>query len=187
MKAPLKIKHKDGTLYELDKVLSSFGLLNFLYKSSDPSYPVSLILTPNKIEKEFVERPRPEGVVLLQGYYECAITSVAMLTGSSPDVVRDLFYKHGWKVEEGSTFNQIKKVLRDLGYSSMLHESFPNLPCIFTVKSLNVKGMFHSLYFDGKQIRDPQMGNKGMLWYGADWSPEAISGFDFITVSISRN
>jgi hypothetical protein len=181
MKFPKLLFHKNGEKYHFEKVLNKDKGM-FLYQLDHPSLNVQVVLTPKKIEKEFQNRPHPQSS-LKQGYFECAVASIAMLTHLSLEQVRRACKKFNWVEGQGLSRDQIKKVLNSLGYSSMVSSFCPHEPCIFSVESLNLPNAFHCLYFDGKQIIDPQYGNLKVYWYATDWSPEAIGGFDFITIS----
>lgn len=177
--APKILKDGDGKEYILVKE-RLYGTHRFCYAFKD-NPRCRMILNPRQIEKEFIrDKPEPQGVVT-QAYYECAIASVAMATNRTPDEVRSAFLSVGWVKENGVSFFQMKKGLRALGFRSMFHKTFPQIPCLVSAPSINVPRMGHSLYFDGKVLKDPQTYNSEYLWYGPDWSPEAI-GTGFMTL-----
>ena len=140
-----------------------------------------IILRPKQIEKQFIRNKEVSPKVVTQGKYECAIASLSMLTKVSIDRVREVSLSKGWQVEEGVSLALTKKILRALGFRSMFHDRFPQQECLVHADSINVTHMGHCLYFDGKNILDPQTHNQNFLWYGPDWGPEEI-GKTFLTI-----
>lgn len=143
----------------------------------------SIILRPALIELEFMKTNRPvaKDEIIQQGRNECAIASMAMFISRPVEDVRESFRKFAWDVEYGVSVWQQKKVLRDFGYTSMLNDVCPNDQCMFTLKSLNVKGKNHAVYWNGTELLDPQTNNPNVKWYGPDWGPISVGGFQFIT------
>lgn len=185
MKCPLVLEQKNGNKLYFVKVLSDFKGFSFLYKFEDANY--FLVLNPKKIEKKYINRPRPKKEVVNQDPFGCVVASIAMLVQKSKAEVGEVFKQQGIEYENGVNTAAICSTLRLLGFSSEVSEERSQGPCLFSVESLNVRGMYHSLYFDGEEILDPQMGNEGCFWYASDWSPEAIGGFEFISVLPLRN
>ena len=187
IKAPKVLVTKEGKEYIFKGRLYPHEQI-YIYRQKVNG--ISICLSPSQIEKwdwfDPLKRPEPLSTITQQGFNECALASLSMLTGVSLDEMRAVFLSLGWEAEDGAYFNQYKKALHQLGFNSLLHDKFPNLPCVFTVKSLNVKTKRHSLYWDGSQVLDPQYNSPQYKWYGPDWGPEEIGGYDFITITKRR-
>lgn len=180
MKPPKIIVIQDQT-YLFVKALS-FG--KFLYRNMDSNY--SIILSAKTLEANRKKEINLDSVKT-QGPNECAIASTAMLVGMDYDAVRLCFIKHGWSPDNGADYQVQKKVFRDLGYSSMLCEKFPRVPCIVQLESLNSHIFSHQVYWNGSEIIDPQVGNEDVLNYGRDWNPEFIGAICYITAEKLSN
>lgn len=178
-KCPQVLFDHNGNRWEfIQKHLSFTGEKLFQYRNES----VSRLLRIKDIEKNFTKEGRsPSKDPIQQEYYECALASLSMLTKISVDNIRKHLLTLGWHKSQGVNLALQKKLLRKLGFSSMIHDNLPNQECVVAVPSLNTNNKSHQIYWDGKEILDPQLGTK-YLSYGANWDLATIGAFAYITV-----
>lgn len=185
-KAPKKIRDKSGSEWVFDKYLSNDhpheNSKRIVYNLANVDFNASMVLFAQDVELKFDrEKKAPSSIPIRQGHYECAISSMSMITKKSVAEIKSILIDLGWEVSLGVSFALQKKALRRLGFSSMIHYLPPNQECLVSVPSLNVKGMGHQVYWDGKEILDPQF-NTENKWYGPEWGLNEINACYFLTV-----
>jgi hypothetical protein len=137
------------------------------------------------IEKGFhkFHREEPAVDIVRQGKYECAPAALAMLTGEKLFTVKRACAKFGWNNDSRGIKHEILlKAARFMGYDliTVPYEDITHDigPALLGVPSLNYKGRAHGVYWDGKQILDPNHGFSGRYTYGTEYSPETIQATD---------
>lgn len=143
-----------------------------------PKWKGCVNLTPHMIETMFTRdgRPEPQSNIVMQGRYECAAASLAMLLGENIFHVKRAMGRNGWRNDDAGASDKImieaaRMFNRDLikVYGSEINSKIG--PCSVTVRSMNVKGMFHAVTWNGKEILDPNWGREGRKFWGCEWAP----------------
>lgn len=138
-------------------------------------------LAPWMVESRFtrIGRPEPKSAIVTQGKYECAAASLAMLLGESLFHTKRAMGKHGWRNDDSGAGNKVmteaarflgrdlievvgKQITKDIG------------PCSLTLPSLNVKGMYHAVTWNGSEILDPNYGRGDRKFWGPEWGPDTM-------------
>lgn len=184
-RAPKILKDKfDGDLYYLHEIRENLSSCpDLIYKYFYEGYSYKSILHASEIEQEFeiVDRKVPKAVIEKQGQYECLLASFAMLTGIDLKTVRKEFKKIGWKhTPKGANDDHVHAVAKNLGLKLVRFHHFLDLPCIVTLKSINFENVLHAVYWDGKEILDPNYNVPGREYYSPQWTPTTIGASSFM-------
>lgn len=163
------------------------GLLYSLENSE-----ISSALKPEIIEKIFSRKGRPEpqsSRLIRQGRWECGPASLAMLLNESLWDVKRAASHCGWNNDDrGISDDQIITAARLLGHEVIqINEANPETPQIVVLPSLNVKNVSHAVFWDGKEILDPNWGNASRKWWGCEWDPMMIPHQRRVFVRKSEN
>lgn len=125
--------------------------------------------TRHKISRKKVKRKRRSNVlggadcISQKQPYDCVVACLAMFIDKNYNYVKNKYFSdHDFSCEgQGITkYNEIK-VLEKEGY--IVRDISPILPvrkAIVTVPSLNYKGKYHAVFWDGITICDPNANNK---------------------------
>lgn len=176
---PHKIVDEDGTEWIFWK-----------HKPDDRETPLSyrlqgfkggVSLAPYMVETMFtrVGRPEPKSEIVVQGRYECAAASLAMLLGEKLFHVKRAMGKMQWRNDDAGASNYVmigaaRLLGRDL-IEIKRSEISPDMgPASITLPSLNIKGMFHAVTWNGKEILDPNWGKEGRKFWGCEWNPKMM-------------
>jgi hypothetical protein len=140
--------------------------------------PAGLLMAPHLVETNFTRkgRPEPESTIVVQGRYECAAASLAMLLGEKLFFVKRAMGKMNWRNDDSGAHDEVM-----IGAARLLGRDLIKLnakevnkgigPCSVTVPSINIKGMFHAVTWNGKEILDPNWGREGRKFWGTEWAP----------------
>lgn len=140
--------------------------------------PAAIILSPYEVELEFTRKHRnpPDAKIMVQGKYECAAASLAMLLDEKLFFVKRAMGKVGWRNDDsGANDDVMIQAARLLG-RDLISLNAKDIkegigPCTVTVPSLNIPGMSHSVTWNGKEILDPNWGRPGRKFWGTEWAP----------------
>lgn len=137
-----------------------------------------MVISPANVEIEFTRggRPEPQSNIIVQGKWECAAASLAMLLDVKLFHAKRAMGQIGWRNDDkGASDKQIIAAGRLLGrdlISIKRTDIKPGIgPCSVTVKSLNVKNMCHAITWNGKEMLDPNWGRESRKFYGCEWAP----------------
>jgi len=141
----------------------------------------SVEINPVDVETDWTRkgRPEPKSEIIVQGKYECAAASLAMLLGEKLFTVKRAMGKVGWtNSDRGASDRVMTEAARYLG-RDLLYVTDDMLtadmgPASLTIKSLNVKGMSHAVTWNGKETLDPNWGRAGRIFWGCEWNPKTI-------------
>jgi hypothetical protein len=190
IRVPKTITDRQGFVWIFQDVLDNpldQSDKKFLYKLKSSLGIIQSVFNIQKIERESNKNLRqPLSIPLKQGYYECAAASLSMLTERPVSDVRNVLITLGWTIETGVDFAMQKKALRKLGFLSIIHTCPPNQKCLVILPSLNVNDKSHVVFWDEKEILDPQFNSEKYLWYGPDWGLSEIGAYYFITIEPLR-
>lgn len=168
---PLIITTNDGEDWTLAQSASRDS---FFYSYRVPKLGVRCGVHPSKIETEFSKskRPEPNSKIITQGRWECGAASLAMFIDESLWDVKRALVHSGWNNDDnGVNCKQLVEAALKLGHNLEIRNELSLDPCLLTIKSLNVAGMFHSLCWNGSELLDPNWGNLKRFTYGPEWSP----------------
>jgi hypothetical protein len=171
--APQKVYDKDGKLWTLREAKNARVVYEFT-----EGHGCGIVMSPQDIELEFTRQGRPEPTtkIHVQGKWDCAAASLSMLLGVNPFFARNAMGKAGWRNDDrgASSWMEIEGA-RNLGVDLLeIHrEDFkPGLgPCTVSIPSLNYKGRYHAVTWNGKETLDPNWGREGRKFWGCEWSP----------------
>lgn len=142
------------------------------------------VINSHKAEMNFTRKLiEPKGKYITQGKWECAPASLAMLLDVSLDLVLEALIDCGWEnTEFGTTMDQLnlatKKILnKELIFS---YDCRFETRSILTLPSLNVIGKSHAVFWDGKEILDPNFGFEGRKHYSPSWTVDTILKYNRI-------
>lgn len=151
--------------------------------------PCALVMPPSLVEVDFTRKGRPEvnSEIVVQGKWECAAASLAMLLGESLFSTRRAMGKAGWRNDDRGCHDQIiidgaRFLGRDL-IKLERHEITKKIgPCSLHVSSINVKGMGHALTWNGKEMLDPNWGRPGRRFWGCEWAPWTVNAWSALVM-----
>lgn len=190
IRAPKQIVTENGTIFTLSDYNKN-EKASLTYRINGECHGIALI--PSFVETEFtrINRPEPQSNIIIQGKWECAATSLAMLLDEKLFFVKRAMGKLNWRNDNnGASDKVIIETARNLGRdlininSKEITEDLG--PCSVTVKSLNVKGICHAVTWNGKEILDPNWGKNGRKWWGCEWAPWTMSARSAL-VLLDRN
>jgi hypothetical protein len=130
------------------------------------------------LERDFTKelRPEPSQNIIKQGRWECAPASLAMLLDESLWDIKRALVHSGWNNDDyGCSTEQMIKASSLLGHEVYETKEAGNHPQVISLRSLNVKRSSHAIYWNGKEMLDPNWGFKGRLWWGCDWGPDVLN------------
>lgn len=154
---------------------------------------VSVAVTPGEVEIDWTRkgRPEPKSAITVQGKYECAAASLAMLLGEKLFTVKRAMGKFGWSNDDrGASSLVMIEAARYLGRDLLeigKYQIEPDMgPASLTLPSLNVEGMSHALTWNGTEILDPNWGREGRIFWGCEWNPKTL-GATHALILLSKN
>lgn len=176
--APLHLVSASGSEWELVKIDGPKETpLEYKLKDASASIGVSAV----DVETDWTRkgRPDPKSAIIVQGKYECAAASLAMLLGESLFSVKRAMGKAGWRNDDRGAGDQIMiEAARYLGRDILKigRYQFDEItgPASVTLPSLNIKGMYHAVTWTGEEILDPNWGREGRKFWGCEWNPQTI-------------
>lgn len=140
-----------------------------------------LDMAPYQVETIFErgDRPEPTTNIVVQGRYECAAASLAMLLGEKLFFVKRAMGKMGWRNDDRGAGDDImigaaRLLGRDLIKINRSEIRADMGPASITLPSLNIKGMYHAVTWTGKEILDPNWGREGRKFWGCEWNPKMM-------------
>lgn len=87
--------------------------------------------------------------------YGCGVACLAMFTNLSYNTIKNKFYANHNLDKYGIT--NMEHILLQLGFKVKLSKKIPQTRAILTVESINKKNAWHSVYWNGKELFDPQI------------------------------
>ena len=131
-----------------------------------------------KIEEKFkrdIVEPKSNQLIT-QGTWECAAASLSMLINIPFKDVKDCLTSLGWQNDEEGLGIDSMTVATKILINKTLTSSFENFydPSILTVPSINLKGRSHAVFWDGKELLDPQFHNENKKHYSPLWTPDTL-------------
>lgn len=179
IRAPHTIIDKDGIKWFLTGFNKEQRRCPLFYSFKKDTHGFSMP-QPN-IELGFTRegRPEPKTYLVTQGKYDCAAASLAMLLGESLFNTKRAMGKVGWcNDDRGANDGIMIKACRLLGRDLIEvigKEIGKDIgPCSLTLPSLNIKGMYHAITWNGTEMLDPNYGRKDRKFWGTEWGPETI-------------
>lgn len=176
--APLQIVSASGSEWKLVGV-DRCNNAPLEYKLKDVN--VSVDITPVDVETDWSRKGRPEPMseIIVQGRYECAAAALAMLLGEKLFTVKRAMGKAGWRNDDsGANDRVMMDAARYLGRDLLKIQKYQfeaNMgPATLTLPSLNIKGMYHAVTWNGDEILDPNWGREGRMFWGCEWNPVTI-------------
>jgi hypothetical protein len=171
------------------KVLRSFSGSKWVICDYEPEERASLaykmedsrgamMIEPSAVELEFsrVGRNPPDTKITVQGRYECAAASLAMLLDEKLFFVKRAMGKVGWRNDDSGAGDEVMIQAARLLGRDLISLNRKDIkegigPCTVTVPSLNIPGMSHSVTWNGEEILDPNWGRPGRKFWGTEWAP----------------
>lgn len=142
---------------------------------------VSVAITAVDVETDWTRKGRPEPTreIIVQGKYECAAASLAMLLGEKLFTVKRAMGKAGWRNDDRGAGDQVMmEAARYLGRDLLKIGKYQfgeiSGSASLTLPSLNIKGMYHAVTWTGEEILDPNWGREGRVFWGCEWNPQTI-------------
>lgn len=141
-------------------------------------YSENLSIPPSGVAALFTikRRRKPKTEIVVQDKWSCAASALAMVTGEHIFFVKQAMGKCGWRNDEGGASDDVligaaRLLGKDLIRIPRSEFSHDMGPAIVTVESLNYKGRWHGVAWNGKEILDPNYGRPGRKWWGPEWAP----------------
>jgi hypothetical protein len=182
MGVPKKIVDNQGVVWNYNPKISYRGELTYFTEDS----PTGVMLKPSQIETNFtrIGRPEPISEIIKQGRWECGLASLAMIIQAPLWDVKRAASHCGWNNDDkGITNKQLLKTSKLLGREVYFtNEATINTPQLILLKSLNVEGSGHVVYWNGFETLDPNWGFPERKWWGCEWSPELIDENNLVLV-----
>lgn len=186
VQAPEKLVALDNSQWELVKrKRKNSSSLYFEYKSEFLSYKnidnQDILMTYSTlVEKEYTKKQRPEPIspIITQNRWDCGPAALAMLLGESFREVKQACVFSGWNNDDEGIYDyQIIQASALLGHIVKSTKDWNDLnqSCLLTVNSLNFKGRYHAVCWNGFEILDPNYKNLKRFSYGPDWEPITIN------------
>ena len=182
LQAPEKLVALDNSLWEQNKqkrtdINPIFSFLRY-EKLSDEK--LNILTHSCLVEQQYTKKQRPEPLsqIITQNRWDCGPASLAMLLDESFREVKQACVFSGWNNDdEGIYDHQIIQAAALLGHIVKSTKNWDDLnqPCILTVNSLNFKGKYHAVCWNGFEILDPNYKNLKRFSYGPDWEPITIN------------
>lgn len=124
---------------------------------------------------------------------DCGVAALAMFAQITYETADSRIREHCKREDEGHICGmndlELGVVLKNMGFDPVrLFTIVDNVPAILTVPSLSTRMLFHYLYWDGKEIRDPQKGKEDCEYYTTEMIQEnfpvstAISCMDTLNI-----
>lgn len=179
IRAPQIIVTDSGNKWLLKEYCRDYRQSPLVYTTEDIN--CGMMIPQHKVELEFTRegRPEPKSSVITQGKYECAAASLAMLLGENLFNTKRAMGRFGWCNDDRGAGNKVMtEAARFLGRDLIEvvgKEITASIgPCSLTLPSLNVKGMYHAITWNGEEILDPNYGRSDRKFWGPEWGPETI-------------
>lgn len=109
--------------------------------------------------------------IIQQRYeYDCVIASIAMWANLSYEDVMGVCVRLGYERDpdsrKGLSSVEGYSICRKLGIRPfVIDEAYGGVKGILSLPSLNHPGGAHAVFYDGRDIHDPQTGKEGKQWY----------------------
>jgi hypothetical protein len=122
----------------------------------------------NRSHKRNIKRSRNKknikrggnNLVEQRDHFDCALATLAMLTGTQYDILKEKYFKNHDFSKYGVKRGTEVSVLKKEGYKTCFFDKLSKKKAIITVPSLNYDNSNHDLFWDGSKILDPNIGNK---------------------------
>ncbi len=189
LRAPLQI-----TSLNSGAVLTLRGLELGTYPSIIYGYETgeTITINPWKVARNFsyYKAPMPKEC-LLQGKYDCAAASLAVLLGHTLFQVKGVMGAHGWRNDRsGSTDKILRETARAFGHDlvfcgrrSILAMLDKIPPAMITIRSLNYAKGAHGVAWHDGQLIDPNYGSATRKFWGPEWAPWTVDAYSALVVS----
>jgi hypothetical protein len=120
---------------------------------------------------DYLGRENPYTHVPQRGNWDCVLASVAMWTKKTYEEVMGVFEKLGYSYrhldsQQGCSSVESYKLLKKVGVEPfVIDEAFGSVPGMLSLPSLNRRGGAHAVFYDGRNIYDPQYGKPDKDYY----------------------
>lgn len=96
-------------------------------------------------------------IVYQEHKYGCGIACLAMFANLNYSEVKNKFFASRNLDKYGISNIDIITTLSSLGFTTVERRKIPKTKAILTVESINKKNSWHSVYWNGKELFDPQI------------------------------
>lgn len=185
--APFEIKDLKNKTWIFKSIVNCPGEKFFLYQLSDDHAFISRVLTPSKIESEYVREKSINSNYITQTNYDCALAALSNLSGVSLEALKAAATTISIPFDSpaGIGDDELIEIAATAGIKLQAKDYIESEPFIFTLPSLNIKGSYHKLMWNGERIVDSNQGIPGRKWWGSEWALEDIKPYisDILTLA----
>jgi hypothetical protein len=126
--------------------------------------------------------PSPYTHVLQKGNWDCVLAAAAIWTKKTYEEVMEVYNKLGYDYkhldsQKGCSSVEKYMLLKKLGVEPFtIDEAFGSVPGILSMPSMNRPGGAHAIFYDGRNLWDPQYGKEDKKWYEPEhgWWPSCF-------------
>ena len=113
-----------------------------------------------------LNRPTPyqrkDRLVRQRGSHDCVLASLSMATRIPYSQLKDHYLPNHDFQTRGMTDDQLENIFQQAGFcTKRVKRLYPGKPAILALISLNRKGSWHGVYYNGSKLFDPNTGIPG--------------------------